>query len=87
MEKVTSTGRETYNSQIGDCLATYTKTITENNVVINVGVTKNGESVYTCGYDQSGNRCNGGFRKFDVVTAEERVSIVTQVMQDLNSIV
>lgn len=87
MEKVKSTGRETYNSQIGDCLATYTKTVSDHDVVINVDVTKDGNSVYTCGYNQNGNRCNGGFRKFDAVTDDERVAIVTQVMRDINSIV
>lgn len=86
MEKVSATGRETYNSQIGECVAKYTKTTTASNVVISVEVTRGDESVYTAAYDKSGNRFSGGLKKFDAVTAEERVTIVAQVMEDINSI-
>ena len=87
MEKISSTGRETYNSQIGKFVANYTKVTTASNVVINVGVMNGDETVYTSAYDKSNNRYSGGFRKFDAATAEERVAIVTQVMTDINSII
>lgn len=86
MEKVSSTGRETYNSQIGECVAKYTKTTTASNVVISVEVTRGDESVYTASYDKLLNRYSGGMKRFDAVSAEERVAIVAQVMEDVNSI-
>ena len=87
MEKVSSTGRETYNSQIGNFVAAYTKTTTSSNVVISVDVKKESETVYTSAYDKNGNRYSGGFKKFDSLKAEERVAIVSQVMKDVNSII
>ena len=87
MEKVSATGRETYNSQIGDYTAKYVKTTTASNVVVNVEVKKDEETIYTSAYDKSGNRYSGGFKKFDAATAEERVAIVSQVMTDVNSII
>lgn len=87
MEKVTSTGRETYNSQIGECVAVYTKIITAANVYINVDVKKDEEVVYTASYDKNGNRCSGSFRQFDAVSGDVRIAIVAQVMKDINSIV
>lgn len=87
MEKVSATGRETYNSQIGECVAKYTKTTTASNVVISVEVARGEEIVYAAAYDKSGNRFSGGMKKFDSVSAEERVAIVSQVMKDVNSII
>lgn len=87
MEKVSSTGRETYNSQIGKFSANYTKTTTASNVVVSVDVTNGEEVVYTSIYDKTNNRCTSSFKKFDSVTPEERVTIVSQVMTDINSIV
>ena len=87
MEKVSATGRETCNSQIGNCVAKYVKTTTASNMVTNMDVKKGDETVYTSAYDKSGNRYSGGFRNFDAVTAEEREAIVSQVMKDINSII
>lgn len=87
MERVSSTGRETYNSQIGDFVANYTKTTTNSNVVINVDVKRDDETVFYAAYDKNGNRYSGGFKRFDAVTADERVAIVSQVMKDINSII
>ena len=86
MEKVSATGRELYSSQIGNFVANYTKTTTASNVVVNVDVKKDGETVYVSSYDKTGDRCSGSFRAFGSVTASERVDIVSQVMKDINSI-
>lgn len=87
MEKVSATGRETYNSQIGKYVANYTKTTTSVNVVVSVEVKNGEETVLTAAYDKSNNRMSGAFKKFDAVTAEERVAIVSQVLTDVNSII
>lgn len=87
MEKITSTGRETYNSQIGECVAVYTKITTGTNVYINVDVKKDEEVVFTASYDRNGNRFSSNFRQFDAVGGDVRTAIVTQVMKDINSIV
>lgn len=87
MEKVSATGRELFTSQIGELVANYTKTTTSSNVVINVDVKKGDEVVYNAAADKSGNRFSGGFKRFDAVSAEERVAVVSQVMEDINSII
>ena len=87
MEKVSATGRELYSSQIGNFVANYVKTTTSSNVVVNVDVKKDDEVIFNAAADKSGNRYSGGFKRFDAVTADERVAIVSQVMKDINSII
>lgn len=87
MEKVSSTGRELFESRIGNYTASYTKTTTASNVVINVDVKNGDEVVFNAAVDKSGNRYSGGFKRFDAVSEDERVEIVSQVMKDINSII
>ncbi len=87
MEKVSSTGRETYNSQVGNYVIEYTKTTTPSNVVVSIEVKKGEDVVYTSIYDKSNNRLTSNLKKFDALTADERVEIVSHVMTDLNTIV
>ena len=87
MEKVSSTGRELFESRIGNYTANYTKTTTASNVVINVDVKKGEEAVFNAAFDKVGNRYSGGFKRFDAVSADDRVAIVSQVMKDINSII
>lgn len=87
MEKVFSTGRENYNSQIGKFVANYTKVTTASNLFVSVEVKNGDDVVFTSSYDKSNNRYSGGFKKFDAADPKERVEIVSQVMTDINSIV